>query len=323
MSHKYRHAVLGGTFDRFHLGHQSLVSKALELSDEVLIGVTVKELNQKKILTQIILDYDTRVQELAQYILSKSPHSHFGIFPLADPFGQSITDPNLDAIVVSPLTLSGASAVNHRRAQNSLKPIAIEVADLVLDESGEHLSSTRIRQGLVNRQGQVFQELFIKDLHLTKSQIDRIRRLQAELIDPNHLTVQSLTAYPDVALVGDQVTEYFATREFPFHQAIIDYHSGRQPYSTKLGNFQPIHNFTVDNPASSILFTASQIIFDVPKNQTTLITVNGEEDLLGFPLGLSIPLGSALFYGQPGKGIARLILTEDMKNYLARIIHST
>ena len=45
---KYRKIAVGGTFDRFHEGHLKLLSKAFQLSELVLIGVTSDEFAQSK-----------------------------------------------------------------------------------------------------------------------------------------------------------------------------------------------------------------------------------------------------------------------------------
>ena len=45
---KYRKIAVGGTFDRFHEGHLKLLSKAFQLSQLVLIGVTSDEFAQSK-----------------------------------------------------------------------------------------------------------------------------------------------------------------------------------------------------------------------------------------------------------------------------------
>jgi uncharacterized protein (UPF0218 family) len=48
-------------------------------------------------------------------------------------------------------------------------------------------------------------------------------------------------------------------------------------------------------------------------NVKSLIMVEGEEDLLGFPAMLLAPIGSVLLYGQPGVGIVWSPVDSDNK----------
>ena len=59
----YVRAVLGGTFDRFHEAHKSLLFTAASIATEVFAGVVTEELGEelfpKKELWEIIQSYET------------------------------------------------------------------------------------------------------------------------------------------------------------------------------------------------------------------------------------------------------------------------
>ncbi len=67
MNEKVRVAV-GGTFNPLHDGHKTILTKAFEIGDEVVIGLTSNEMI--KIKTVPLQDYESRRQNLLEYIRS-------------------------------------------------------------------------------------------------------------------------------------------------------------------------------------------------------------------------------------------------------------
>lgn len=66
----------------------------------------------------MIEPYPRRVQRLEEFLRDVKPSLQYEIVPLFDPFGPSITDPQLQCIVVSEETKKGGEAVNKRRLEN-------------------------------------------------------------------------------------------------------------------------------------------------------------------------------------------------------------
>ena len=51
-----------------------------------------------------------------------------------------------------------------------------------------------------------------------------------------------------------------------------------------------------------------------------VIKVNGEEDMAVIPVVLASPLGYEIYYGQPGKGVVKIIVTEKIKGEIKNLI---
>ncbi|KAM9296315.1 bifunctional coenzyme A synthase [Gastrophryne carolinensis] len=132
--------VVGGTFDRLHNAHKILLSVCCLLSESrLLIGVADKELLDNKVLKELIEPYEKRLDKLSQFLVDVKPSLLYDIVPISDPFGPSITDPDLKCIVVSEETRKGGLSVNKRRLDNGLNELAVHEIKLITDP--QHLEN--------------------------------------------------------------------------------------------------------------------------------------------------------------------------------------
>ncbi|KAJ6815949.1 phosphopantetheine adenylyltransferase 1 [Iris pallida] len=101
----------------------------------------------KKGLSHLIEPIETRMKAVENYIKSVKPGLIVQVEPILDPYGPSIVDDKLDAIVVSKETLAGGLSVNRKRVEKGLPELKVEVVDLLPEgTSGEKLSSTKLRR---------------------------------------------------------------------------------------------------------------------------------------------------------------------------------
>ncbi|TYJ04045.1 hypothetical protein E1A91_A12G067700v1 [Gossypium mustelinum] len=124
----YGAVVLGGTFDRLHDGHRLFLKSAAEIArDRIVVGVCDGPMLSKK--------------------QSIKPKLVVQVEPITDPYGPSIIDEHLEAILVSKETLPDGVSVNKKRAERGLSQLKIEVVDLVSEGcTGGKLSSTTLRK---------------------------------------------------------------------------------------------------------------------------------------------------------------------------------
>lgn len=144
----YSDVVVGGTFDRLHGAHKTLLNISCLLANRrFLIGVCDKAMLKSKwlcfcgfgwwtvafvcwcvdracplcagkVLKELIEPYSLRVQRLQEFLRDIKPSLQVEIVPLDDPFGVSVVDPLLQCIVVSEETRKGGEAVNKMRIEN-------------------------------------------------------------------------------------------------------------------------------------------------------------------------------------------------------------
>jgi pantetheine-phosphate adenylyltransferase len=155
-SRVHRIAILGGTFDHFHKGHEALLQKAAQTAEYLLIGLTTDEMGQRS-KEHLISTYEEREKSLATY-LKEQGVKRFSIFPITDPYGPAITLKDIDMIVVSEETEVRAKEINVKRRKKGLKPLKIVAIRQVLAEDGRPISSARILKKEIDRNGALMGE---------------------------------------------------------------------------------------------------------------------------------------------------------------------
>jgi phosphopantetheine adenylyltransferase len=145
---RYRKVALGGTFDKLHNGHRKLLTlAAASSSDTLIVGIMGDDMLKKKAKSELIAKFSEREEIVSKFLAIAKPSLTYEILELSDPYGPTITDPSIDAIVVSSETVSGANKINQLRAEKGMLPLVI----LVSRRSGAAtMSSTFIRETLLS-----------------------------------------------------------------------------------------------------------------------------------------------------------------------------
>lgn len=197
--HSHYSVAVGGTFDHLHAGHKLLLTIAALLINfrddpqhkkSITIGISEDVLLQKKQYIDQMMDWNARQLSVREFLLeflemcqpseklksslcsssNAGPRSVYDEFEsglviryaqLFDPYGPTVTDKSISALVISRETQAGGKAVNDKRKANGWPPLEIFEVD-VLDAGGRaddvgrenfqgKISSTDIRRRLHER----------------------------------------------------------------------------------------------------------------------------------------------------------------------------
>ncbi|KAG9350139.1 hypothetical protein JZ751_026492 [Albula glossodonta] len=151
----YSDVVVGGTFDRLHGAHKTLLNISCLLANKrFVIGLCDTELLKNKVLKELIEPYALRLERLEEFLQDIKPSLQYEIVPLSEPFGPSITDSDLQCIVVSEETRKGGEAVNKKRLENGLSELVLYEIQVIKDAhhsemEEEKISSSSLRSRLL------------------------------------------------------------------------------------------------------------------------------------------------------------------------------
>jgi phosphopantetheine adenylyltransferase len=189
---EHHHVAVGGTFDHLHIGHKLLLTMTAFALDQtkaesvLTIGITGDELLKNKKYAEQLESWSARqtsVHRFLDAILSFAPadaadpvveevknsgpngHAVNIKYPnglsvrcveIWDPFGPTITEKEISALIISAETRAGGSAVNDKRTENGwpkLDVLEVDVLDSTETSSASSqqnfegkLSSTEIRK---------------------------------------------------------------------------------------------------------------------------------------------------------------------------------
>jgi len=142
----------GGTFDILHKGHYTLLLKAFEVGKRVIIGISsdnYTSLRKKKITNE----YPIRLKNLKRFIEDKFNKSNYSIYELNDFYGPTVLTNDVQAIVTTEGTKENCIKINELRKSKGLPQLEIIIVPLVEDQDGKVISSTRIRRGEIDING--------------------------------------------------------------------------------------------------------------------------------------------------------------------------
>lgn len=322
---KYNLVVSGGTFDLFHKGHQEFLRFQLQISKNVLLGITSDKYLKDSPKSHETEDYEVRKKAVEDFLKKEHALTRVDIVPLTTREPQSLDEYPVEAIVVTSETKTGALLINLKRKSRKLKELKIITYEMVKAEDGVPISSSRIRKGEITRLGKTLILPLWKenDLFLTETLRADLKKPFGKLIYNNDYPFHELKN-KNIVSVGDIASKTLLDKGLIQQIAVIDLLVERQKkyQSPKELGFASIDGLIkVKNPAGQITPGLWATLEKALKStRQTIVQVEGEEDLAVLPTILLLPLGWKIFYGQPGVGLVMVDVTESLKNQAQNIL---
>ena len=321
----FRRCLIGGTFDRFHSGHQLLIQTALRQADFIEVHVVNDEMAQAK--GNWIQSLDDRMDTLLNW-LSDTAHLRHEVHVLNDPHGPAPTHRTADSIVATVETIPRCHQINERRYENGLPPLSILEAPHLNDELGGILSSSRIRLGLIDREGHPSIPPFYegKVLRMPAVLDDEFKTPMGELFEgpedaPEVALSAMLDALPEnhgtLVAVGDVTVKGLMDMGVLPDIAFIDGQTKREALASSLlvrGEAYAQQRSVVNPPGQLTPELLEVVRWSLEQDDSVLVEVEGEEDLAPMFVLATAPLGTIVVYGQPRQGVVMRILDMEAKH---------
>ncbi|TFF91766.1 DUF359 domain-containing protein [Candidatus Thorarchaeota archaeon] len=319
---------MGGTwalnlFDRMHLGHHVLIDRLQDMSEPVAV-VTGGELTGDDLeLGSIIQPPEIRIRRLREYLESIELVDRIDVQYLTG-FQEllEIEGPTTFMMYQGPCCVElEARGLDLREEKLGIKD-NLEFLKPVRAHDGDKLSSARIRLGDVDREGRRLRGTSEPPRRLEFDSRMQLKTPKGELYKASEGAPEKAVAKriereepPLVIAVGDVTSATLIDQGYQPDVCIVDGTTKRGKFERE---FPSDREYLIYNPPAVIYPEAwSTIDTAIHDDRKTLITVDGEEDLLGFPAVLLAPDGAVMLYGQPDEGIVWVDIEPDNRR-LAR-----
>jgi len=151
----------------------SLLERAFELADEVLIGITSDRMALGS--REIVRPFSERQRDLERYLTRFA--KPYQIEKIEDIFGPAIADEDLRLLIVSERSKENANEINTEREKRGLEPVEIEVIPTVYAEDFQAVSSSRILKNEIDSDGRLLVPLRISVGSENPVKIEAVRRV--------------------------------------------------------------------------------------------------------------------------------------------------
>lgn len=151
---RFKNLALGGTFDRLHTGHKVLLDISAHFSDSLQLGLTSDNylLLKPKLINDSIQSFKIRKQALQDYLNSKDKQADIVKLNYPKEDLKLMMQSDIDALIISEETYKQGLIINNLRKKNGLKTLILVLIPSILSETGDKISSTKIRNKLYSKE---------------------------------------------------------------------------------------------------------------------------------------------------------------------------
>ncbi len=303
-------------FDRLHYGHQILLD-SLMLHPNPTAGVIDNELIPDDTqLVQLIQPLDLRVKNLEIYVDSLELGYNLPVIRVTKYDELRALERSIRFVMFDGHCCQEISerALETRKGRGDsfdrMKPVR------ALD--GEHLSSARIRQGEIDRNGRPLEGTGQKARRLPKTSRDGLKAPKGNIYrvtegSPEEAVVARIeNDKPSIVItVGDVTSDTIQKAGFTPDVMVADRITKRGEFDLDVDSEI---QYIIYNPAAAIYPEAWSVMDTAIKDgKKSLILVEGEEDLMGFPAVMLAEEGAVMLYGQPDEGIVWVPVNDENK----------
>ncbi len=305
-------------FDRLHMGHHILLDRLSEMPNPIAAITDGELVGHDLELIQIIQPLEHRVRKLEEYLIDSQLDEQIEVTVL-DAFDDLIAiDGSTHFIMyVGPCCTEIEAKGLEKRTSLGFQD-TMEYMKPVQAQDGDKLSSARLRKGEVDRQGRVLRGTSEVPRRLELENRSRLQTPKGDVFNvqdgpPEVRVVKRLNEenpHPVIA-VGDVTCDTLSKQGYTPDVSIVDGITKRGLFE---GDFSGEVEYHIYNPAA-VLYPEAWSVVDtaIYDRKKSLIIVDGEEDLMGFPAVLLAPNGAVMVYGQPDVGIVWVPVTEENK----------
>lgn len=306
-------------FDRLHVGHHVLLDRLSEMPGPTAVVADGEVVSEGLELVELVQPVDIREQRLRAYLRCNHLDTTIEVLVVSR-FNDFLLEPQpLDILMFEgPCCAEIEARVLELRRSSGIED-RFTLMKPVRASDGDKLSSARVRKGELDREGNVLRGTSERARRLELGGREILKAPKGDLYHTNDGPPEQRVAArlskerpPHVIAVGDVTCSTVTRAGYQPDVCVVD-------GSTKRGEFKldikADKSYVVFNPAATIYPESwSAIDTALHDKRKSIIYVEGEEDLLGFPAVLLAPKGSVMLYGQPDAGIVYVRVNKENKS---------